>query len=207
MYARSTTIIAAPSTLDRGIAFVRDEVWPAVRAMDGSLGLSLVVDRETGRCIATTSWQSQDAVRSSAGNILALRERAVDLMGAAPPTVQEWEIASMHRAHPSEPGTWVRAAWSRVPPEMTDRAIEFYKSTLLPAIERMDGFASASLLVDRAAGRGVTSVAFDSREAMERTRDQADYLRGTSTSDVDVEFLDVAELELAFAHLHVPERV
>lgn len=207
MYARSTTIIAAPSTLDEGIAFVRDEVWPAVRAMDGSLGLSLVVDRETGRCIATTSWQSQDALRSSAGNILPLRERAVELLGAAPPTVQEWEIASMHRAHPAEQGTWVRAAWSRVPPEMTDRAIEFYKSTLLPAIERMDGFASASLLVDRAAGRGVTSVAFDSREAMERTRDQADYLRGTSTSEVDVEFLDVAELELAFAHLHVPELV
>ncbi len=208
MYARSTTIIAPTSALDEGKAFVRDEVWPAVRAMEGCLGLSMVIDRDAGRSITTTSWQTEDALRSSARTVLPLRERAVELMGAnPPPTVEEWEIASMHRAHPAEPGTCVRAAWSRVSPAMTDRAIDFYKSTLLPAIERLDGFASASLLVDRASGRGVTSVAFDSRAAMERTRDQADYLRGTSTNDVDVEFLDVAEFELVFAHLHVPDLV
>jgi heme-degrading monooxygenase HmoA len=207
VYARSTTISAPTSAVDAGIAFVRDEVLPTVRAMEGCLGLSLLVDREAGRCISTTSWQSAEARRNSGGTVLSLRERAVQLMGAETPVVEEWEIASMHRAHHAEPGTWVRAARSRVSPEMVDRAIAFYKDTLLPDIERLDGFASASLLVDRAAGRGVTSVAFDTREAMERTRAQADYLRGRSTNDVDVEFLDVAEFELALAHLHVPELV
>lgn len=207
MYARSTTIIAPPSALDQGIAFVRDEVWPAVRAMEGCLGLSLLVDREAGRSIATTSWLSEEARHNSGETVLSLRERAVQLMGAEPPTVSEWEIASMHRAHHAEPGTWVRAAWSRVSPTMADRAIDFYKQTLLPDIERLDGFASASLLVDRISGRGVASVAFDSREAMERARGQSDYLRGASTNDVDVEFLDVGEFELALAHLHVPELV
>jgi len=51
------------------------------------------------------------------------------------------------------------------------------------------------------------AVAYDSRAAMERSRDQADYLRGISTAEVDVEFLDVTEFELAVAHLHVPELV
>ena len=72
---------------------------------------------------------------------------------------------------------------------------------------RARGPISASLLVDRASGRGVTSVAYDSPAAMERSRDQADYLRGTSSAEVDVEFLDVTEFELAVAHLHVPELV
>jgi hypothetical protein len=207
VYARSTTISAPTSAVDAGIAFVRDEVWPTVRAMKGCLGLSLLVDREAGRCISTTSWQSAEARRNSGETVLSLRERAIQLMGAETPVVEEWEIASMHRAHHAEPGTCVRAARSRVSPEMVDRAIDFYKDTLLPDIERLDGFVSASLLVDRAAGRGVTSVAFDTREAMERTRAQADYLRGRSTNDVDVEFLDVAEYELALAHLHVPELV
>lgn len=207
MYARSTTIIADPSTVDGGIALVRDEVWPVIREMDGCLGLSMLVDREAGRTITTTSWQSEEALRGSAGAVLPLRERAVHLMGANPPVVEEREIASMHRAHHADPGTCVRAAWSRVSPVQTAHAIDFYKYTLLPDIERLDGFVSASLLVDRASGRGVTSVAFESREAMERTRDQADYLRGTSTNEAHVEFLDVAEFELAFAHLHVPELV
>ena len=123
------------------------------------------------------------------------------------PTVQEWEIASMHRDHHSEAGTWVRAAWSQVPRRHVDTAIDFYKYVLLPEIQEMDGFVSASLLVDRAAGRGVTSVAYAGRAALEGSRDKADYLRGTSTNEAQVEFLDVDEYELVFAHLHVPELV
>ena len=207
MYARSTTIIAPASAVDTGISFVRDEAWPALRSMEGCLGLSMIVDREAGRSITTSSWRSAETLRNSAATTLALRERAVQLMGSNPPQVEEWEIASMRRIHPAEPGTCVRAAWSRLSPANVDRAIDFYKYTLLPDIELLDGFASASLFVDRASGRGVTSVAFDSRDAMERTRDQADYLRGTSTNEVDAEFLDVAEFDLVFAHLHVSELV
>jgi hypothetical protein len=207
VYARSTTIVADPSTVDQGVAFVRDAVWPALREMDDCIGISMLVDREAGRSIATTSWRSEEALRASAATILPLRERALELVGAGPPIVEEWEIASMRRAHHAGPTACVRVARSRVVPGKVGQAIDFYTSTLLPGIERLEGFASASLLVDRASGRGVTSVAYDSRAAMERSRDQADYLRGISTAEVDVEFLDVTEFELAVAHLHVPELV
>ena len=56
VYARSTTIQAQPSSIDDGIAFVRSEVMPALTAMDGYIGLSLLVDRESGQCIATSAW-------------------------------------------------------------------------------------------------------------------------------------------------------
>ena len=57
MHARSTTISGRPEAVNEGIAFVRDEVQPAVTALDGCLGLSLVVDRMKGRCIATSAWR------------------------------------------------------------------------------------------------------------------------------------------------------
>jgi hypothetical protein len=207
MYARSTTVIGDPSRIDDGIAFVRDELWPAIRDMDGCRGISLLVDRLSGRCIATTSWETEDALAASRRPVLPLRDRGVATFGAKPPVVEEWEIASMHRLHPTEPGTCVRVGWSRVPHTHVDRALEFYRSTLMPQIEQLEGFDSASLMIDRATGRGVTSVAFESRAAMERTRDQADYLRESSTQEANVETLDVAEFDLAFAHLHVPELV
>ena len=54
MYARSTTIQAQSSSIDDGIAFVRDTVMPALEGMDGFVGVSLLVDRQSGRCIATS---------------------------------------------------------------------------------------------------------------------------------------------------------
>ena len=207
MYARTTAITAAPSALDAGLAYVRDEVWPAVQRMQGCLGMSMIIDRETGRGITTTSWDTEEALHASRDMVTPLRSRAAELMSAAPPTVEEWEIASMHRTHATHPGTCVRAAWSRVPPNQVDRALGFYKDVLLPQFEGLDGFISASLLIDRAKGRAVTSVAYDSRAAMEATRDHADYLRARSTQEASVEFLDVGEFDLVMAHLHVPELV
>lgn len=208
MYARSTTILADPSMVDRGIAFVRDQVWPMVRDMDGCLGLSLIVDRETGRSITTTSWDSEESLRASGELVRGVRARGLEITAAmGEPSVEEWTIASMHRAHPTDPGACVRAAWSRVPAQYVDRALAFYRDELLPRIDQLDGFVSASLLVDRPSGRSVLSVAYESRQAMERTRDQADYLRARSTNEANVEFLDVGEFDLAIAHLHVPELV
>ena len=76
--------------------------------------------------------------------------------------------------------------------------------TILPALEELEGFCSASLLVDRASGRGVFG-GFDSVEAMERNRDQLDRIRATGSQDVSAEVLDVCDFELAVAHLRVPE--
>ncbi|MDT5333108.1 MAG: hypothetical protein QOF31_4405, partial [Mycobacterium sp.] len=59
VYARSTTIQAQPSSIDDGIAYVRDEVMPALQAMDGYIGLSMLVDRESGRCITTSAWETE----------------------------------------------------------------------------------------------------------------------------------------------------
>jgi hypothetical protein len=175
--------------------------------MDGFLGLSMLVDRESGRSIVATAWETEETLAASREKVLGLRDRAVEMLKAEPPSVQEWEIASMHRSHATQPGTHVRTAWSRVNPANVQRALDFYKSTLLPHMEKLQGFASASLLIDRETGQSVLTVAYDSREAMEQTRDEADYLRARSTQEVDVEFLDVAEFELAIAHLDVPELV
>lgn len=208
MWARSTTIYATPSTIESGIDYVRNNVWPAVQQMSGCVGLSMIIDRESGMGITTTSWADEASLAASRQPVAPLRQGAVDLMGIqTPPAVSEWEIASMHRAHHTEPGTCVRVAWSQVPDGYIDPAIDWYRSSLLPQIEQLEGFASASLMVDRGKGLGVTSVAFDSREAMVATRDQADYLRGKSTQEAGVEFLDVMECELVMAHLHVPELV
>jgi Antibiotic biosynthesis monooxygenase len=206
VYARSTTIQAQPSSIDAGIAHVRDEVMPALPGMAGCIGLSLLVDRQSGRCIVTSAWETEDAMRDSEEQVRPIRDRAAEMFGGTA-DVGQWEIAALHRDHRSADGAGVLATWVKVPPDQIDQGMEYYKSSVLPRLEELDGFCSASLLVDRASGRAVSSVTFDSLDAMERNRDQISALKATSMPEAGAEELDECAFELALAHLRVPELV
>ena len=206
MYARSTTIQGQPSSIDAGIAHTRDNVMPALEGIDGCVGLSLLVDRTSGRCIVTSSWESEEAMRASEDAVRPIRDRAVELLGGSR-EVEEWEIAAMHREHRAGEGACVRATWVKVDPDQLDRGIDFYKMTILPALEDLEGFCSASLLVDRASGRGVAVANFDNAEAMERNNDALDRIKATGSQEANAEILEQCDFELAVAHLRVPEMV
>ncbi|WP_374021830.1 hypothetical protein [Mycobacterium sp. HNNTM2301] len=207
MYARSTTIQAQPLSVDIGIAHVRDVVMPALTEIDGCVGLSLLVDRQSGTCIATSSWDSIDAMRASAERVAPIRDQAA-LMFDGSARVEEWDIALLHRDHPSRQGACVRATWLKVVPDQLTRSLEFYRSSVLPELEELDGFCSASLLVDHpACRRAVSCSTFDSMDAMARNSDRANELRSRRVRELGAEVIDVAEFELAIAHLRVPELV
>jgi quinol monooxygenase YgiN len=205
VYARSTTINARPGSIDAGIAQLRDEVMPTILEMDGCIGLSMLADRDSGRCIATSAWQSEEAMRATDEELSPIRAQIAEMMGGSNPTVEEWEIAVLHRDHRSVEGACVRATWVKVDATNLDRAIDVYKLASLPRLEDLAGFCSASLLVDRASGRAVSSVTYDSREAMDNSREAAASMRSATAKDAGAEVLDVCEFELALAHLRVPE--
>ena len=204
MYARSTIITGDPGRLDDGIAYVRNDVMPTIMDMDGCVGLSMLVDRDTGQCIVTSSWDTEDTMKASNLHLAPMRRRSGQIMGG-PPEVDEWEVAVMHRDHPAPTGSCCRITWTRSTD--TDNVGEMWRSVVLPRIESLQGFCSASFMIDRAGGRAVGTVVFDSREAMEATREASAAIREQGAREADVEFLDVAEFELALAHLRLPELV
>jgi hypothetical protein len=206
VYARSTSIEAQQSSIDPGIAHVRDVVMPTLQQVNGCVGVSLLVERQSGRCIATSSWKTLETMHASAEQVRPVRDQAALAFGGSP-SVDEWEIAVLHRDHHSGPGACVRATWLKVRPDQFDRAIEFYRESVLPAIEALDGFCSASLMLDRASWRAVSSSTFDSSDAMERNGDAARSLRTARLRDLGADQFDVGEFELALAHLRVPELV
>jgi heme-degrading monooxygenase HmoA len=199
--------MARPESIDAGIAQVRDDVMPMVQGMEGCIGLSMMVDRESGRCITTTAWRSAEAMHATDEMLRPVRARLGETIGGGTPQVEEWEIAVLHRDHKSADSACVRATWVQVDPANLDRAIDVYKVATLPRTEELDGFCSASLMVDRSSGRAVSSVTYDSLEAMERNREAASAMRSATTKDAGAEVHDVGEFELALAHLRVPESI
>jgi quinol monooxygenase YgiN len=206
MHARSTTIRGNPRMLEDAITYMRDEVMPSVLEMDGCVGLSMLCERDTGRCIITSAWSDEQAMRASADKIHPMRARMVDQFGGEP-EVQEWEIAVLHRDHRSSEGACARVTWSRPPAERMAGFADMWKTRIMPQLTSMAGFCSLSMLVDQQSRVCVGTVSFDSQESMEATREQAREMRDEGNRTMGVEFLDVAEMELVLAHLRVPETV
>lgn len=198
MFARSTTFRGRPENIDAGVKFIKDEVGPMLDKIDGCRGLSLLVDRETGRCIATSSWDSEETMRASDDELRPSRDRGRDILGATM-EVDEWEIVVMHR---SQHGACCRVSWLEGD---LDAMTETFRVALLPQLEQTRGFCSASLLVNRSAGLGCATTTWESRAAMEESRSAADDMRSRAASDAGGEIVDVHEFDLAYAHLHVPE--
>jgi len=205
VFARSTTVQAHQDKIDAGIAHVRDEVMPTLRDLPGYVGLSMLIDRTSGRCVVTTSWESDEAMRATSESVRSMRDRAAEILGGNRPQVDNWEIAVLHRDHKSQEGACVRATWMRFGDTDPDRATEVFRMAILPKIEELPGFCSASLLVDREAGIAVSSVTYDSRAALADSRGQADAVRAAGAKEAGVEVLEVSEFDLAIAHLRVPE--
>ena len=206
MYARSTAITTPPAAIERGIRFVKDEVMPQLMRLPGCAGLSLLIDRATGRCITTSSWQNEEAMRATTETVRPLRERFVAEVGGSALTVDEWEIALMHRDHHSMEGAMARASWLQGDPASIDDSVQSFRA-IVPVLDELPGFCSASLLVNREAGRAVSTVIYDGAQTLAQTRARANELRSQVAGQAGAQVLEVAEFELAVAHLRVPELV
>jgi heme-degrading monooxygenase HmoA len=201
VYARSTRFhggAGGADKVDSGIAFVKDEVWPTISGIEGCRGLSVLLDRQTGQCILTSSWDSEESMHASEEQIRSLRDRVRDMLGGDM-EVDEWEIAVMHRA---EHGECCRVSWMRGD---VDALSETMRMGIVPELEQIDGFCGASVLVNRSTGMGCATTVWESRSAMEASRSAADEMRRRAASDAAGEIVEVHEYELAYAHLHVPE--
>lgn len=206
MYARSTTLRIDPGAVDDLVSVVRDEVLPLVTQQQGCIGLSLLVDRDSGRCISTSAWENAQAMEGSAERVRESRERVAMRFGTTA-DVRMWEIAVLHRAHRAGDGACARVDWLHADPGDLDRVVAAYRESLMPWWDRTPGFLSTSLLVDRGEGRCAAAVVFESRDAMGHTRDQFTTLKEEFAQRMGMQLDEVGEFDLALAHLRVPETV
>jgi quinol monooxygenase YgiN len=204
MYARSTTVHGNPAAIHVGIDYVREAVIPALRDMDGCIGLSMLADRESGRCIVTSAWADAESMRRSAESVRGIRDRTAEILcGTA--TVEEWEIAVMHRRYETREGASTRVIWTEGDPAVTDQMIDNFRMALLPQLDELPGFCSVSLMVDREAGRSATAVTYENLAAMEQAGGRARVLRKEFLAATGMTMTGAASFELVLAHLRVPE--
>ncbi|MGY1636641.1 hypothetical protein ACI78V_08295 [Geodermatophilus sp. SYSU D00742] len=207
MYARSTSIRGNPDDIEKGVTYLREEVLPRVQQAEGCVGLSVLADHDGGRCIAATAWVDEQAMRATAEEDRAVQERLLQAVGGHSADVHQWEIAILHRDRPAGDGAGAQVTWARLPNNHVDDLLDAYRINLMPKLQELPGFCSVSMLVDRRQGRTVSVTSFESREALGLVRRHARSLREQFARAMGAQIVDVAEMDLALAHLRVPETV
>ena len=205
MYARSTTFQAKASSIDAGIGLIRDEVHAR-----GAGHVRLHGTVHDGR--PPVRPMHRDQRLGIAGPDARQRRRDRPRSANGPARCSAARHSPRNGRSPSCTGTTtpIRAPVSGPPGPMATRR-DRPGNRHLPdghhagAWRTCEGFCSASMFVDRMDGRAVTSVTYDSRQAMDSSRDAAMTLRRTTARDTGVDILDVAEFDLLVAHLRVPE--
>ena len=94
MHARTTTLELDPSRLDDAIRQLESEDVPRWKELDGFKGFTLLVDRQSGKALGTTYWESKEAMDASEEAVSPSRERAAETGGASSaPRVERFEVA------------------------------------------------------------------------------------------------------------------
>ena len=204
MYARSTTVRGDPQAMDELVRYARDEVMPALKGMSGCVGMSMLADRESGRAVITSAWADETSMNATEQDVREFRDRAAQIVGGEH-SAEAWEIGMMHRMHGAHDGACTRVLWGEFDPARVDEGLSTFRMTVLPQLEELPGFCSVSMMVDRAHGRCVQTVTYDSRDDMRRAGEVMGPRREQFARDMGITLGEIAEFDLVVHELRVPE--
>jgi heme-degrading monooxygenase HmoA len=88
-----STYQGSPQQIDEGLDHARQNILPRVRAVDGFEGVYYLVDRQSGRALSITLWESEEAMRASEEEANRLRGESAEAAGATVEGVERYEVA------------------------------------------------------------------------------------------------------------------
>jgi len=91
--ARVSMLEGSPGGIDDSVASVKADTLPAVRELPGNVGAIGLADRNSGRSIVITLWESSDALRQSEQQANKLREQAAKSGSQRIGNVDRYEVA------------------------------------------------------------------------------------------------------------------
>ncbi len=100
-FVRANTLNADPDKVDALTVFMRNQVLPVLKAQKGFRAVLMGVDRQTGRTVVSTTWNTLDDLHASEKAVSGLREEAAKAGGASGHVeVEIFEGAAVEMAAP-----------------------------------------------------------------------------------------------------------
>ena len=93
MHARISIFEGPPDKLDEGVRHAREVILPQAKEMDpGFKGIIALTDRQSGKMLGITFWESEEALRASEEAANRLREESAEAGGGTVAGVERYEV-------------------------------------------------------------------------------------------------------------------
>jgi heme-degrading monooxygenase HmoA len=92
MHARVTTLEGAPDKVDDGTRHVRERLLPQMRQHDGFEGFVILADRQSGKMLAVTLWEDEEALRQSEEAMSRLRGETAQATATTVAGVNRYDV-------------------------------------------------------------------------------------------------------------------
>lgn len=203
------------AALDACISYIEEEIGPALEQRPGSLGISVLADRERGVAIFGSVWATSGEMNGSENTEAPLRGELARRAGG-PVTVEEYQVPVfelVERLALPRRGLAAQLTRIQVKPSQVDDAIEVVGDYAVPPLVEAPGFCDALLFADPATGRLIsetiwrdlpTRAAAPSVAAIVRTEMPEAEVPDEVTGDTSAKIGGVADYTLVFSSVREP---
>ena len=93
MYARASTLEGPPDQIDEGLRYIREQILPkAFQDDEGFKGALALADRQSGKTLTITFWESEEAMRATEEEANRLRSEIAQAGGETIAAVERYEV-------------------------------------------------------------------------------------------------------------------
>jgi heme-degrading monooxygenase HmoA len=92
MYARVSTIQGSPGKVDDVTRQTQEQTLPQLQKMEGFKGFVALGDRQSGKMLGVSFWESEEALRATEGAASSVRSEAAETADGIVAGVEEYEV-------------------------------------------------------------------------------------------------------------------
>jgi heme-degrading monooxygenase HmoA len=93
MYARASSMSGDPAKVDEAARMLESDLYGQMEQMDGFRAVVALAQRDTGKSLVVTFWDSEEAMTASEERANQMRSAAASEIGAAgAPQIERYEV-------------------------------------------------------------------------------------------------------------------
>ncbi|HEY8839120.1 MAG TPA: antibiotic biosynthesis monooxygenase [Candidatus Dormibacteraeota bacterium] len=204
MHCRVIRLKGTPDKADEALKLWTSGVLPALKKQHGFAGATLLGNRRTGDAYTVTYWETEKAMKEAREHVRPEAVKALGITGGNIVEEDDCEVAVLERFKPAKVGAWLRLNSATTEAAHVSEAISFFKTKIVPTIEKQPGARTAFSFVNRQTGRTFTGSAWDTEKDLQNSAAVAAGVRDEATKKFALQGAKVETFEILFTEILTP---